>query len=37
MPGLSLTFELTDTSRGLIPALNALSTWASESLPATDA
>jgi DNA-binding HxlR family transcriptional regulator len=35
-PPLSVTYELTETDRGLIPALNALSKWATESLPATD-
>jgi DNA-binding HxlR family transcriptional regulator len=35
-PPLSVTYELTETGRGLIPALNALSKWATESLPATD-
>jgi DNA-binding HxlR family transcriptional regulator len=35
-PPVSVTYELTATGRGLIPALNALSQWANESLPATD-
>jgi DNA-binding HxlR family transcriptional regulator len=35
-PPVSVTYELTETGRGLIPALNALSRWASESLPARE-
>jgi DNA-binding HxlR family transcriptional regulator len=36
-PPLSVTYELTASGRALIPALDALATWASENLPATDA
>jgi DNA-binding HxlR family transcriptional regulator len=35
-PPLSVTYELTDAGRALIPALNALAAWASENLPTTD-
>jgi DNA-binding HxlR family transcriptional regulator len=33
-PPLSVSYELTDTGRALIPALEALAAWAAEHLPA---
>lgn len=36
-PPLSVSYALTDTGRGLVPALDALARWASESLPAPGA
>jgi DNA-binding HxlR family transcriptional regulator len=35
-PPVSVTYELTDAGRALIPALDALAAWASQNLPATD-
>jgi DNA-binding HxlR family transcriptional regulator len=34
-PPLSVAYELTDSGRALIPALDALAAWASQNLPAT--
>ena len=32
-PPVSVSYELTDTGKALIPAMHALSTWASENFP----
>jgi DNA-binding HxlR family transcriptional regulator len=32
-PPVAVTYELTDSGRALLPALNALTIWASENLP----
>ena len=35
-PPLSVTYDLTETGRALIPALDALAQWATHNLPASD-
>ncbi len=35
-PPISVTYVLSDTGRALIPAMDALSTWASENFPRLD-
>jgi DNA-binding HxlR family transcriptional regulator len=35
-PPVSVSYELSDTGRALIPAMHALSTWASENFPRLD-